>query len=294
MEPTPLEQLQRKIDELTRKVEQLSSFLDTSPAVRTLYVGDGKGLVRLAGGQSIFVDVREPDIARSLMLRGVWEADNSRMLRKLVAPNATCFDIGANYGYFALLLHAIVRGKGRVYAFEPNPQVFECLALSIKPYRHAGSLRAFQVALGSRESVEDLYFDPSIPGGGSILFSEMVKKTGKLSSSSVKVTTLDKMFGDIDMEAPIFIKMDVEGAEYGVLRGAQNLIEKAHNLTVMLEFTPAFIAREVSVKEYVGWLQDCGFSFFCARQGDLQEMSVTDVCDAPNMTLFLQKKKSKV
>jgi hypothetical protein len=97
------------------------------------------------------------------------------------------------------------------------------------------------------------------------------------------------MFGDIDPHVPIFIKMDVEGAEYDVLKGAQNLIEKAHHLTVMMEFTPAFITREVPVKEYVDWLQRSGFSFFCARQGDLQELSTTDVCEAQNMTLFLQK-----
>jgi hypothetical protein len=68
MEPSLLEDLNRKIDELNRKVDQLATYLETSPAVRTLYVGDGLGLVRLAGGQGIFVDVREPDIARSLML----------------------------------------------------------------------------------------------------------------------------------------------------------------------------------------------------------------------------------
>ena len=63
-------------------------------------------MVRLDGGQLMLVDMRDTGVGRAVMTHGVWEADNTSMMRKLVRPGTVCFDVGANYGYFALVMAA--------------------------------------------------------------------------------------------------------------------------------------------------------------------------------------------
>lgn len=140
-----------------------------------------------------------------------------RICEKIANKNTAFIDIGASVGEYTIQLAKYFK---RVYAFEPNPFVYNCLVKNIEingldniiAYNKAisnyvGKSRLFDCGVGSR--LEDVGY---------------VK--GK-SSVEVEVDTLDRIvFKEREEDIPIgLIKIDTEGAEYFVLKGAKKTIE---------------------------------------------------------------------
>ena len=286
-----IEALHRKIDLLTRQVEQLARFVRTSPASRTVPVDRNIGMVRLDGGQLMLVDMRDTGVGRAVMTHGVWEADNTSMMRKLVRPGTVCFDAGANYGYFALVMAAATGADGRVLAFEPNPHVLPLLqqTLRMNGLAQRGIVKAFGTAAGAAPGSAELYFRPGDYGGGSLHFSEQVKRSASLDKATVDVDALDRFLPGLPAGRPIFMKFDVEGGEHQALQGAREIIRASAAVTIMAEFTPLFIEREMPVADYVDALLGLGLATHEAAGGRLVPLGRDALVNGGNRTLFLTK-----
>jgi FkbM family methyltransferase len=158
----------------------------------------------------------------------IWEnADTAvrDVIRQYVGPGMRCIDIGAHRGRMTELM--LKAGAGAVFAFEPLPDL--CHALEEK-YRNQ-NVYPFCVALSDHQGCEDFYrtelplmssFKPFDLEGGRII--ETLK---------VQVECLDS-YGFVNID---FIKIDVEGFEMEVLRGAEQTIRKYHP-TVVAECLP--------------------------------------------------------
>jgi FkbM family methyltransferase len=141
---------------------------------------------------------------------GFYEPETSDLLRTLVFPGATVYDIGANVGVHTLLAARLAGEAGRVIAFEPLPRNLAYLREHTRLNRLAN---VEVVAAAVTDDVGKQSFDE----GGS-------PSMGRLGSGAltVDVVSLDSFGGDPDV-----IKIDVEGAEVEVLRGAQDLLRRA-------------------------------------------------------------------
>ena len=89
--------------------------------VQTAYLGEGVVLARILGRQKIFLRSADRGFACHLMLDGFWEIWLTQYLAGCVRPGMTVIDVGANYGYYTLLLADAVGEAGHVIAVEPNP-----------------------------------------------------------------------------------------------------------------------------------------------------------------------------
>ena len=136
-----------------------------------------------------------------------------------------CIDVGAFIGYTTLLM---AKNATAVYAFEPNPYNFNLLNWNIQLNKN-GNVWNYNYAVVdySRPSEMDLYLCESNKGM-SRLYPSMWCKDG-----TVKVKTI--RLDDMDLDCVDFVKIDVEGSEFGVLLGMQNIIEKFHPI-LMMEF----------------------------------------------------------
>jgi FkbM family methyltransferase len=117
-------------------------------------------------------------------------------LRQAVGPKDLVFDVGANIGFTALLFW---QSGARVIAFEPSPKAFRLLARNVE-----GKCEARQLAIADRS--------------GTLFFNECAQlNLSHLADSGIEVAavTIDSL-----PERPTFIKIDVEGHEAAVLRGA--------------------------------------------------------------------------
>jgi FkbM family methyltransferase len=143
-----------------------------------------------------------------------------KIVTRLVAPGHVSIDIGAHYGVYTYVLSKLSR---QVEAFEPVPQC----ALTIAAFG-AANVRVHQVALSARTGAKDLF----IPREGPILHSALASFTapvGPFETVPVSVRRLDDYgFDDVSL-----IKIDVEGHELDVLRGAKNTIAKSNPILLV-------------------------------------------------------------
>lgn len=151
---------------------------------------------------------------------GVYEAHETDMVLRLM-PASGCFvDIGANVGWYSILVAKAVPGA-TVYAFEPIPSTYQLLMENIL-LNGAGEIHPHNFALGAAEDQLDFYFHPENSDSAS-----QVNILGRPDAQKlvVPVHKLDDVAASENLKID-FIKCDVEGAELMVVRGALQTIKR--------------------------------------------------------------------
>lgn len=168
---------------------------------------------------------------RRLMRRS--EMSLSKFAAKFLGKGDVVCDIGANMGYTSVLMASCVEETGFVYAFEPNPVCFVKLEQSAKIAWHK-NLFAYLFALSDDIGQITLQIDLREGSGASTIVAEYAERESawheaKYSTILVNTTTLDS-FCEKSKIMPIFIKIDVEGAEDKVIQGGKSVITDHHPL----------------------------------------------------------------
>src|SRR5579884_4218264 len=146
---------------------------------------------------------------------GTYEAPTQRLFAQILGPGGVFFDVGANVGFYTLLAAVLVGEGGRVVAFQPASRNARYLR------RHVGLNRlrnvdVFEVAVLDRCGVAR--FD-----------EERGTATGKISDSgalTIQTVSIDQLVDEGLVPTPDVIKIDVEGAEMDVLRGAEAVLRE--------------------------------------------------------------------
>ena len=100
-------------------------------ACQSSYLGDHTSLCRVLGKHLCYVDTRDRHLAPHLIMNGFWEPWITVAIAQRMRPGMVCVDVGANLGYFTMLLADLVGPSGAVIAFEPNPRLRELCTSSI-------------------------------------------------------------------------------------------------------------------------------------------------------------------
>ena len=162
-----------------------------------------------------------------------WNPIEYAAFRAAVTPGMVALDIGANVGAYTVLLAQWVEKAGRVYAFEPSGPAFRGLVRHLSLNDQDDVVRPLAVAVSDREGSGTLIVAPT--AGESRLTGDL----GQGSGVTVAVTTID-IFCAREGVQPSFIKVDVEGEELAVLRGARETIRMAGNrLALFVELHPS-------------------------------------------------------
>lgn len=204
------------------------------------------------------VHPRKGTLTRALIRRGYWEPTETRVFQNLLRPGMLVIDAGANFGHYALTAAAALGREGRVVAFEPDPATFKLLQdnVALLP-ADAAPVRAVQAGLSDRTGVLHLTHDDGNPGGHSFVAGN-VWKAG--CSLEVPVYTLDDwLAANLPGRAPDIIKIDVQGYEAKLLRGARATLE-THRPIVFCEITAdAMAAAGDSSDDLLTLFRDLGY-----------------------------------
>ena len=158
-------------------------------------------------------------------------------LRRLVRPGYVCADLGANVGFFTLLLARLVGPTGRVVAFEPREDMADYLECNTARWPNV-NLRRVALTDGETASV-DLHSGGWGTEVRSTVLEDFAQREADVRAVTVPATALDASFGSGDRLD--LVKVDIEGAEAVVLKGARR---------VLAEQRPAFV---VEFHGEVGW-----------------------------------------
>jgi len=152
-------------------------------------------------------------------------------------PNDVVIDVGAHLGSFTIRAAKMVRPKGLVVALEPYPENYELLKTNVRLLHTPSNIISVRTALGDREGFADLFLNGGYMGHSSII-------TRKTKSIKVPITTLDRLVTELGIEHVDFVKIDVEGAEYDVLKGAENTL-KSNDIRLSMETHGKAVRRKV-------------------------------------------------
>lgn len=160
---------------------------------------------------------------------------NRDSLMKLVKQGNVVFDIGANIGDTALHIAHMLKNSGTVYAFEPSPKVFRRLEVNagLNPFTN---LKLYNMAMGDDEGQLSFVSTREEHTGGA--FVSKVLKT----DTQVKVTTLDKFVEQNNISQIDLIKIDTEGFEVFIIKGAENTLKKLKP-TIFMEVSEDLLHR---------------------------------------------------
>jgi FkbM family methyltransferase len=206
-----------------------------------VYVGDHRVLLKTARGFKMFVDSRDVSIAPHLILDGVWEEGTEAALRQLVRPGMRVAEVGANVGYFTVLMAHAVGQRGSVVAFEPDPSLAQIIRDNIEINGFTARTAIEAKAVADTQGELRFFATHRHRGNGSILpgFEQLPDNPEDARDELVvPCTTLDAYFAN---DPPDLLKIDAEGAESAVLRGSAGLLAAPALRTIVLEFFPRFV-----------------------------------------------------
>ena len=161
MQPAPIYDIWRLLSEPRETAEA-----EIRATCRTVYIGENEALTRILGRYKMYVDTRDIGIASHLMMEGFWEMWVTEAMMRLLRRGAVVADVGANLGYFTLLMADLTGAEGRVLSFEPNPELARRLRKSIAINGFAGFTDFYQCGLGGAEGWAVMDVQSDQPGGG--------------------------------------------------------------------------------------------------------------------------------
>lgn len=177
----------------------------------------GKVVLNTSFGFKINLDpVFDKNIENVIYERGVYEQGTVSVLQDFLKQEDTFIDVGANIGWLSLVGANAVGINGKVIAFEPVPSTFEILK-SNKELNKFSQITLHQFALGNSEEIVTIYPETDNRGGASILNHESD------CGIEIEVKKLDNL--ELNTKVDV-IKIDVEGFELDVLKGAFKTIKK--------------------------------------------------------------------
>jgi FkbM family methyltransferase len=141
------------------------------------------------------------------------------LLDRFIPSGGGMVDVGANFGIYSLVASRLVGDSGHVHAFEPAQAAFESLEHNIA-LNGMNNVQAHRLALGER-SGEARLFHNADPSRNTLAGSD-----GELDFENVQIRRLDDVLAESAMSKVDFIKIDTEGAEELVARGAENTIRR--------------------------------------------------------------------
>src|SRR5215831_21394191 len=177
-------------------------------------------------------------IQRSIYL-GTFEPDESAQIKKYLKPGMTFVDVGANVGYYSLMAASLVGPRGRVLAFEPSPYAFARLKETIERNK-LSQVHAVQLGLGDIANEARLFLP--LPGNHS---PSMVPNSGD-RPITVGVRRLDDWLFEHEVDCVHLVKIDVEGFEPNVIKGAAKYISEGRVRAILCEFNGYWLERNGS------------------------------------------------
>ncbi len=201
------------------------------------------------------------DAEKQLFLRRSKEPRTVAFAAELLGADMVVLDVGANIGYFSVIFASLVGRSGQVHSFEPTPVLAQRVRVnvSLNGFEH---VRVNEVAVSNVSGTADLHISAEDPEANSLFQLE-----SDTNDITVATTTLDAYVETADLSLVDLIKIDCEGSELSVLKGARSMLERGDGPMLLLECNPAsLMGGGVTVLDLQNYLNDASYTCFTLEQ----------------------------
>ena len=179
---------------------------------------------RTADGRDFLVELSSsPGMYDTVYFLGEYERFITRIVSSMVLPGDRCLDVGANYGWYTLLLSHLSGTAGEVHAFEPVPETFRMLRRNFETAGSPPNIVLNNMGVADAPGRASMHVFAGLPNGHSSL-SDMGRKD--FYAVECELITLDEYLGNRPGPPIRFVKCDAEGGELKVLWGATSLLRQ--------------------------------------------------------------------
>ena len=198
------------------------------------------------------------DSSRSLYSKRSSQVDLIRFFSRIISPGATIIDVGANIGYLTTYFSDLTANSGKVLALEPDSRAF-CFLKRNLSLNNCVNTTPYLLALSDHVGTSNLYLSSNRTGNNVLyeLSKDRLDEPQIRSSVVVETTTLDEIFVSTTFTDQTILKIDVEGFELNVLRGAEQLLKSVDNLITVMEYTPRLMLQAgTSLQDFSNFCED--------------------------------------
>ncbi len=169
---------------------------------------------------------------------GYYEKETNKILNNYIDKDDTVIEAGSHNGSESLIIGNIVnKGNGKLYAFEPEPSIFNKLKINIALNEFENIIRPVNLALGEQNNEVNFFLMPADAANQGMSSKYPYQEAGR--NIKVKQVTLDHWVQENNIPHINFIKMDVQGSELDLIKGG---------LATIKNFKPV-ILTEAEIKE---------------------------------------------
>ncbi len=231
---------------------------------------------------TLWFDGADDQLIRWIRSQGVWEADVMKLLARTLRPGGTFVDVGAHVGFHSVLAAQLVGPAGKVFAVEPAPWAVELLRANV--WRQGIDVTVLPFAASDAAGTVRLALEEAHRSGAHLTEAE--------DAVEVQAAPLDELLPDVAVDV---LKVDVEGAEPLVLRGASNLLARTPGLLAVVEFRDERHRSGESPAEVLAFYSSLGFDLcLLRRNGDLAPAGADAVLEqsrrVPSFNLVLRRR----
>ena len=216
----------KKFFDLKRQINKPEYFFNPSQLIQRMGYrnqGRAKVLARVDSANAPFYVNENEVIGRSILTMGVYDLIVAESLKRLLEPEDFFLDIGANIGYFSRL--ALSYGA-KIKSFEPHPIIYQKLSENLNGL--PGEKELLNIALSDKKGEFSLYVPQDFEKNEGIASLEFME-----NSTEVKVST--ERLDSLGLDKIKLIKIDVEGHELSVFKGASSLLEQKRIENIVFE-----------------------------------------------------------
>lgn len=203
----------------------------------------------------------------NLSIDGVYEVEQTNYIKSILKSGDQVLDIGANIGYYSLIIAKKIGPNGKVYCFEPDANNFKILSKNISQNNYSNVSALYNAAVSNENGSLKLFIS-SVNSGDHRTYSS------ENDRNFVEVKAL--RLGDVPELKEIkirLIKMDIQGWEMYAVRGMAHLIEQSKPI-VISEFWPiGFKMSNTDPDEYFQFFQRLGYKLFTITETGLKPVT---------------------
>jgi FkbM family methyltransferase len=188
----------------------------------------------------MFVIPNDVGISRELVIHKIHEPLTPSLINKILKNGMVCLDIGSNIGYYVLLESELVGKEGKVIGIEPSPINFEYLKKNVDAVINK-NIEIYNFAAADENKTLDFVIGSKSNWSKVLSENEKVGDDEKLVS--VQARKIDTFVKEREYDKIDFVRMDVEGYEYYLLKGLEEVI-KTFKPKLLIEVHKMFLGMD--------------------------------------------------
>jgi len=226
------------------------------------------------GPNKMYINYKDRLSSVPLIFWGEWEEFELDLFTKYIEPGMNIIDIGASNGYYTLAAAHETGEKGKIFAFEPDPDSYDLILKNVK-------LNNFKNCIVEQKAVSDNKGEIKLFYSENRDLNSIIYPGNEENYFIVESVKLDEYMEKYKYEVDI-IKMDIEGAEMHAFMGMEKILQKNKNIKIFTEFCPFAINRsKYTAKQFLNFFLEMKFKIYEVndKEKKISEVSVDSLME---------------